>query len=50
LIDKFSKERERYNHYMNNLNEVDEALEIGAQKAKKVADDVLKRIRLKLGY
>lgn len=50
LIDKFAKERERYNHYMNNLNEIDEVLEIGAQKARKVADSVLQRVRSKIGY
>ncbi len=50
LIDTFSNERERYNHYMNNLGEIDKALEIGAQKAGKVADDVLKRVRKKIGY
>lgn len=50
LIDRFSKERELYNHYMNNLSEIDEILEIGAQKATKVANEVLLRVRKKLGY
>jgi len=50
LIDVFSKERERYTYYMNNLNEIDKALEIGAKKAQKVADGVLGRVRVKLGY
>jgi len=50
LITKFAKERELYNHYMNNLKEVDEALEIGAEKARKVAQEVLIRVRSKLGY
>ena len=50
LIDKFSNERERYNYYMNNLNEVDKALSIGAAKARFVADDVLNRVRIKVGY
>ncbi len=50
LIEKFAIERERYNYFMNNLNEVDKALEIGAKKAKIVADEVLKRVREKLGY
>jgi tryptophanyl-tRNA synthetase len=35
---------------MNNLNEIDKALEIGAEKAKKVANGVLQRVRAKLGY
>ena len=50
LRDKFSTERTRYNHYMNNLSEIDEALAIGAEKAKVVADTVLKRVRTKVGY
>ena len=35
---------------MNNLNEVDEALAIGAEKAQKVANNVLHRVREKVGY
>ncbi len=50
LIEKFAKERELYNHYMNNLPEIDKALAVGAKKAHKVADDVLSRVRTKLGY
>ncbi len=50
LVDKFSKERALYNYYMENLDEVDKALAIGAEKAKVVASDVLKRVREKLGY
>jgi tryptophanyl-tRNA synthetase len=50
LVDKFSAERERYNYYMNNLNEIDKALAVGAEKAKVVANEVLKRVRIKVGY
>jgi tryptophanyl-tRNA synthetase len=50
LIHRFSKEREKYNYYMNNLEEIDRALEIGAKKAHIVADEVLERVRTKLGY
>jgi tryptophanyl-tRNA synthetase len=50
LIDKYAVERERYNYFMNNLEEVDKALTIGAEKARIVAADVLKRVRKKLGY
>ncbi|WP_299272334.1 tryptophan--tRNA ligase [uncultured Psychroserpens sp.] len=50
IIEKFSTQRERYNHYMANLNEVDDALAVGAEKAKAVANDVLKRVREKVGY
>jgi len=50
LITKYANQRELYNHYMNNLNEIDEALAVGAKKAKKVAQEVLGRVREKLGY
>ncbi len=50
LITKYDKERELYNHYMNNLNEIDDTLAIGAGKAQKVAQEVLARVRAKLGY
>ncbi len=50
IIDKFSNERERYNYYMNNLPEIDKALTIGAEKATLVANEVLNRVREKVGY
>ena len=50
LIDKFSVQRERYNYYMENLNEIDKALAIGAAKARIVADVVLNRVRIRVGY
>lgn len=50
ITEKFSTEREKYNYYMNNLPELEEILKIGAQKAANVANDVLQRVRVKLGY
>lgn len=50
LIEKYAEERNRYNYYMENLEEVDKALAIGAEKARVVAADVLKRVREKVGY
>ena len=50
ITEKFKVEREKYNYYMSNLPELDNALELGAAKAKIVADGVLKRVREKLGY
>ncbi|MCF8274513.1 MAG: tryptophan--tRNA ligase [Flavobacteriaceae bacterium] len=50
IVDKFAVQRERYNHFMNHLSDIDEALTIGAEKAKIVANDVLKRVREKTGY
>ncbi|ASV30141.1 tryptophan--tRNA ligase [Maribacter cobaltidurans] len=50
ILNKFEEPREKFHYYMNHLEEVDEALAIGAEKAKKVADGVLQRVREKLGY
>ena len=50
VLDKFEEPRHKFNYYMNHLTEVDEALAIGAEKAKKVADGVLSRVREKVGY
>jgi len=50
IIAKFSEQRSRYNYYMENLDEIDKALMAGSEKAMKVADNVLSRVRKKLGY
>lgn len=50
LIETFAEPRKRYAYYMSHLEEIDNALAIGADKAKKVADMVLGRVRNKLGY
>ena len=50
IIEKFSAERIRYNYFMENLPEIDAALATGAEKAQKVANNVLKRVREKVGY
>ncbi|MEP0266734.1 tryptophan--tRNA ligase [Dokdonia sp.] len=50
IVEKYAVQRERYNHYMANLDEVDAALVIGAEKAKVVANNVLTRVRNKVGY
>ena len=50
ICSKFQVQRERYNHYMSNLETIDNALAVGAEKAELVANTVLKRVREKLGY
>lgn len=50
LLERFSEERERYDYYMNNLDEVDKKLAEGAAKAKEVAHQVLARVRKRMGY
>lgn len=49
ILDKFNSQRERYNYYMNNRNELDARLQVGAEKARKVARNTLNRVRGKLG-
>ncbi len=50
ICEKFKTEREKFNYYMNNLTDLDEALKTGAKKARTVAQPVLQRVRKKLGY
>lgn len=50
IITKFKSEREKYNYFMTNLSELEDALNIGAQKANEKAASVLKRVRTKLGF
>jgi tryptophanyl-tRNA synthetase len=47
---KFKIEREKYNHYISHPEEVDALLKIGAKKAQDVANRVLKKVRVKLGF
>jgi tryptophanyl-tRNA synthetase len=50
IITRFKTEREKYNYYMSNRDEVDKALVLGAEKAQEVANGVLKRVRETLGF
>ena len=50
ILEKFATERAKFEHLMANPSEIDAALSIGAQKAKAVAQEVLKRARQKVGY
>ncbi len=50
IVEKFAEPRERYNHYMHNLHEIDDALKVGAEKASQVANAVIARVRGKVGY
>jgi len=50
ITEKFKTEREKYTYYMNNLPEVDNLLKVGAAKAAVIANEVLGRVRVKLGY
>ena len=50
ILDTFSVEREKFNYFMENKNEIDKVLAEGAEKAKLVAQDVISRVRKKIGY
>ena len=50
IVEKYSEERKKFNHYISNPNEVEEILVKGAEKASITADKVLSRVRKKLGY
>ena len=49
ILTRFEKERELFNYYMNNLPELEEKLQIGAEKTRKIAAQTLKRVRASLG-
>lgn len=50
ITEKFKEPREKYKYYMENLNEVDDLLKIGSEKAAVIANGVLGRVREKLGF
>jgi tryptophanyl-tRNA synthetase len=50
LLERFEEPRKKYEYYINNPQEIDKALEVGAEKARSVANTVLERVRKKIGY
>ena len=50
LLTHFRKERNAFNYYIQNPEEVKIALVKGANKARAVAQEVLLRVRSKIGY
>lgn len=50
ILSKYSKERENFNYFMNNPEEIEKRLAAGEQKARVVAFEVLNRVRVKLGF
>jgi tryptophanyl-tRNA synthetase len=50
IIGKYKKEREAFNFYMSNTQELDKKLEQGEAKARVIAVEVLNRVRKKLGF
>lgn len=50
ILKKYSVERDKFQHYINNPDEVEKILKAGATKANATANKVLNRVRKKLGY
>ncbi len=50
ICNKFFNEREKFNNLMKNKNIIEEGLQKGAEKAKVIAQEVLKRVRKNIGY
>ena len=50
ILTKYSSEREKYTFYMSNLDKIDSILNAGALQASKTADEVLNRVRIKVGF
>lgn len=50
ILQKFSKEREAFNFYMNNIDELEKKLMQGEAKARVIAHQVLDRVRKKAGF
>lgn len=50
IVEQFGEAREKFDYYMNHVDEIDNALALGAEKAQNVANSVLQRVRKKLGY
>ncbi len=50
ILTKYAAQREKYNYLMANKTEIDVALKIGSEKARNVAQNVINRVRSKVGY
>ena len=50
ILSKYKNQRDKYNHLMSNKKEIDAVLLDGASRAKVTANEVLSRVKTKLGY
>ncbi len=50
IVQRFEKERKQYNQYMSNPAELEKQLKAGADKARKIALEVIGRVREKIGF
>lgn len=49
ILERFSKERELFSYYLNNLDELEAKLQEGAAKTKVIAKETIARVRESLG-
>lgn len=50
ILEHFKEEREKFNYFIENKDEIDDVLGVGAEKARNVAHKTLYRVRRELGY
>ena len=50
ILENFGSAREKFDHYIENPEEVFSALKMGAEKARPIAQATLNRVRNKLGF
>lgn len=50
ILEKFKSERERYDYYMNNMDQLETELQKGEQKAAQIAAEVLEKVKEKIGF
>jgi tryptophanyl-tRNA synthetase len=50
IVEKYSKEREAFNFYMSNPEELERKLKVSEEKASIIARNLLDKVRAKLGY
>lgn len=50
ILERFANAREKFNALLTDKSQIDTALSEGAEKASKIANETLKRVREKLGY
>lgn len=50
ILSKFDKQRKRYDELMSNTSQLEKELEVGEAKARKLAQEKLKKVRAVLGF
>jgi tryptophanyl-tRNA synthetase len=50
ILERFAKERQQFNYFLEHPQEIEIALAKGADRARDIANEVLLRVRNKVGY